>query len=309
VWALRAMGNQRLTGKELEAYRRSGKIASHVRNSVLRMVKPGERILRICEETEGMIRRSGGTPAFPTNVSINHVAAHYTSPPNDETLFPEDGLVKVDLGVSVDGYLSDTAETVDLSGKEAIMVETVKESLRAAISTIKEGVGIGVIGETVSRVVSGARLKPISNLSGHSLARNRLHSGTSVYNIPMQQGHIMREGEVYAIEPFVTKKDGKGFVKDTRDSYIFSCSENTFSPRDSGTSEEAMFKKLRRRFGSLPFALRWLDPEVDEKQLRKLVKMGMLIDYPVLVEAGKKIVAQAEHTVLVKKYGCEVLTD
>jgi methionine aminopeptidase len=118
----------------------------------------------------------------------------------------------------------------------------------------------------------------------------------------------MREGEIFAIEPFVTKRDGKGYVKDTDDAFIFSCSESRSNANPSDDPNRKLLFELRKRFGQLPFAIRWLDESPDAKQFRKLVRTGSIVSYPVLVESGKKIVAQAEHTVLVKKYGCEVLT-
>lgn len=293
---------------QLEAYRRAGRIASTVRKEVARLVQPRKRIIEVCEETESMIRRMGGFPAFPTNVSIDHVAAHYTSPLDDVTVIPEDGLVKVDLGASIDGYLSDTAITVDLSGKEIAMVNTAERALRAAISIIKAGIDVSQVGKTVSSTIADAGLKPISNLTGHSLGRYELHSGTSVPNIPTRSGHIMREGEIYAIEPFVTKSDGKGYVKDTDRAFIFSCSEIVTRAEPDDSPEAKLLIDLKRRFGKLPFAFRWLDPDLDLKQFKKLVKSGSIISYPVLIESGKKRVAQAEHTVLVKKCDCDVLT-
>jgi methionyl aminopeptidase len=293
---------------QLEAYRKAGKIASMVRKEVARLVQPRKRIIEICEETESMIRRLGGFPAFPTNVSIDHVAAHYTSPPGDETIIPEDGLVKVDLGASIDGYLSDTEVTVDLSGKEIAMVDTAERALRAAISIIKAGIDVNQVGKTISDTITGAGFKPISNLTGHSLARYELHSGTSVPNVPTRSGHVMREGEIYAIEPFVTKPDGKGYVKDTDSAFIFSCSEMESRVNQNDDPDVKLLTELRRRFGKLPFALRWFDLDLDLKQFRKLVRSGSIASYPVLVEGGKRIVAQAEHTVLVKKHECDVLT-
>lgn len=295
--------------KELESYRKAGKIASLVRKSIVRLVMPGETILRICEESEAMIRRSGAVPAFPTNVSVNHITAHYTSPPGDESVLPNAGLVKIDLGASVGGYLSDTAVTVDLDGKETMMVDAAQTALEAAVSIIKSGTSITSIGEIISRVIVDAGLKPISNLTGHSLARNNLHSGISVLNVPMQSEYVMREGQVYAIEPFVTKKEGKGFVKDTADIYIYSCIGEVSQLGDGGVPTRVLFSELKRKFGSLPFALRWIDHDIDRGQLKRLLKEGLLTQYPVLVEASKKIVAQSEHTVLVRKYNCEVLTD
>jgi methionyl aminopeptidase len=295
--------------EELEAYRKSGRIASLVRKSIVRLVQPGEKILRICEESEAMIRRSGAVPAFPTNVSVNHITAHYTSPLGDESVLPDSGLVKIDLGASVGGYLSDTAVTVDLDGREAAMVDAAERALKAAVSIVKSGTSVASIGEAINRVIVGAGLKPISNLTGHSLAHNNLHSGTSVPNIPTKSGHVMREGEVYAIEPFVTKKDGKGFVKDTRAAYIYSCSDEMQQLDGKDPMLQVFAGELKKRFSYLPFALRWIGHEVDKRQFKKLMKEGLLAQYPVLVEASKKIVAQSEHTVLVKKYNCEVLTD
>jgi methionyl aminopeptidase len=294
--------------EELEAYRRSGRIASAVRKEVQRLVQPRKPIKEICEETENMITKMGGLPAFPTNVSINHIAAHYTSSPEDETVVPEDGLVKVDLGASIDGYLSDTAVTVDLSGKEVAIVDAAESALKAAVSIIKAGIDISQVGRTIGSAIANAGFKPISNLTGHSLARYELHSGTSVPNIPTGSGHLMREGQIFAIEPFVTKQNGKGYVKDTDSAFIFSCDEITSHANPSDDPSVKLLVELGRRFGRLPFALRWLDQSLDLKQFKRLVRSGSIVTYPVLVEGGKRIVSQAEHTVLVKKYGCEVLT-
>ncbi len=293
---------------ELYAYRKAGKIASLVRTKVAQLTRPGVPIIKICEETENMIRKMGGFPAFPTNVSVDYVTAHYTSPPNDETTIPEDGLVKVDLGASISGYLSDTAVTVDLSGKEIAMVDTAEKALRAAMSIIKAGINVGQVGKAISDTIVSAGFKPISNLGGHSLARYELHSGTSIPNVLTHSGQVMREGGVYAVEPFVTKADGKGYVKDTDSAYIFSCTDSMppASPKDNPEAE--LLTVLKKRFGILPFCLRWLGSDFNLKQFKRLIRSGSVISYPVLVEAGKRIVAQAEHTVLVKKYGCDVLT-
>ncbi len=294
--------------EELETYRRAGRIASAVRKEVPRLVQPKKRIKEICEGTEKMIIKMGGIPAFPTNVSIDHVAAHYTSPPNDESLVPDDGLVKVDLGASINGYLSDTAVTIDLSGRETALVAAAEAALKGAISVIKAGIDISQVGKMISSSIADAGFKPISNLTGHSLARYELHSGTSLPNVPTGSGRVMKEGDIFAIEPFVTKRNGKGYVKDTDSIFIFSCAEPRSQSNPGDDPDRKLLFELRRRFGGLPFALRWLGENPDVKQFRKLVRSGSIISYPVLVEGGKKIVAQAEHTVLVKKYGCEVLT-
>nr|MDO8133812.1 type II methionyl aminopeptidase [Candidatus Njordarchaeum guaymaensis] len=297
-----------LTGRELECYRKAGRIASTIREKVGRLVQPGARIIRICEEAESMIRKSGGSPAFPLNVSVNELAAHYTSPPGDETVLPERGLVKIDLGVSVDGYVADTATTVDLSRKETMMADTTEKALMAAISAIKAGIRVSDVGKVISSVITRAGLKPISNLTGHSLARYELHSGISVPNVPVQLQHVMSEGEVYAIEPFATKADGKGFVKETKNAFIYSCKGETPTSSTSDAPETDLLNVLKRSFNRLPFAVRWLTHQTDLKQFGKLLKKGLVIAYPVLIEAGKRLVSQSEHTLIVRKHDCEVLT-
>jgi methionyl aminopeptidase len=297
-----------LAGRALECYKKAGSIASTVRKEVARIVQPEKRIIEICEETEKMIRRMGGVPAFPTNVCVGCVAAHYTSPPGDEAVVPKDGLVKVDLGASVDGYVADTATTVDLSGKETAIVDAVEKALRAAISITRAGTKIGFIGKVISDVIVGDRFKPISNLTGHSISRYELHSGFSVPNVPMRSQHAMSEGEVYAIEPFATRADGKGFVKEAGSVFIYSCKGEAQASSLGAASETALLNQLKRSYNRLPFAIRWLTHGIDLRQFGKLLKEGLVISYPVLVEAGKRLVAQSEHTLLVGKHDCEVLT-
>jgi methionyl aminopeptidase len=188
------------------------------------------------------------------------------------------------------------------------MVQTTEKALLAAISTIKAGINVGDVGKVISSVITRAGFKPISNLTGHSMARYALHSGTSVPNIPMQVHHVMSEGEVYAIEPFATKASGKGFVKEAKSAFIYSCHGEAPLTGRSDAPETALLNELKTRFNTLPFAIRWLDDGIDLRKLGKLVKKGLVLAYPVLVEAGKKLVAQSEHTLIVRKHDCKVLT-
>src|SRR3972149_2072416 len=105
----------------LEKFRLSGKILRETREEMKRLVKEKMPILKVCEKSEALIREKGGKPAFPCNVSINEVAAHYTATPNDPGVLPERSLVKVDLGVHVDGYVTDTAFTACFNPEYASM--------------------------------------------------------------------------------------------------------------------------------------------------------------------------------------------
>lgn len=295
-----------LTEEELAAYRKVGKLLAEVREQVRPLVRPGTMLLEIAEVVEESIAQRGGKPAFPCNVSINEVAAHYSPPANDDTSIKEGDMVKVDLGAHLDGYIADTAFTVATSEKQEL-VQTVERALEAAIAAIKPGIDVGEIGKIVEETASAAGFKPIRNLTGHSLARWNLHAGLTVPNVKEETGQKLKVGDVVALEPFVT--DGAGYVENQQKVYIFRYLRDR--PVRLRMAKQ-MLNEVKRAYDGLPFAERWLAKKMSklrlELTLRELVGVGALWPYHVLAErAGGKVV-QAEHTVIVTEEGCEVTT-
>jgi methionyl aminopeptidase len=295
-----------LSDEELQAYRNVGKILAEVREQVRPMVKPGVKLLEIAESAEELVRQKGAKPAFPCNVSVNEIAAHYSPPATDTTVIKEGDMVKVDIGAHLDGYIADTAFTV-ATGEKAEMVQVVERALEAAISVIKPGIDVGEIGKVVEEVATAAGLKPIRNLTGHSLARWDLHAGITVPNVREETGQKLSPGDVLAIEPFVT--DGAGYVEDQKKIYIFRYLRDM--PTRLRMSRE-LLRDIKREYNELPFAERWLAKRMSklrlELTLRELTGIGALWPYYVLAERAKGKVAQAEHTVIVTEQGCEVTT-
>lgn len=290
--------------QELELYRKAGKIAAQVRERIREMVKPGVRILEIAQRAEDMIRELGAQPAFPCNISINEIAAHYSPPSWDETVIKEGDVVKVDIGVHVEGCIGDTAFTV---GDEKL-ASTAERALQRAIQTVKPDMDVGEIGAAIEEVVRGENLKPIQNLTGHSLERWELHGGLWIPNVAERTGQRLRVGQVLAIEPFVT--DGAGFVEDDeRRVYIYSFLHE--GPVRSRMARE-MLREIKTKYSHLPFSVRWVSKNMSrlrlELTLRELRMAGVLRPHYVLVERAKGRVAQAEHTVIVTENGCEVTT-
>src|SRR5512137_481242 len=119
------------------------------------------------EKVEPTIKKKGGKPAFPCNVSIDEVTAHYTSPPGDKSTIPENSVVKVDIGVHVDGYVTDTAFTACFNPDYKSMVETAEIALKTAIATVRNDVSVSKIGGAVETLIRNRGFKPISNLTGH----------------------------------------------------------------------------------------------------------------------------------------------
>jgi len=293
----------------LEKFRRSGKILRETREEIKGFVREGMPIIEICEKVESLIREKGGKPAFPCNVSINEIAAHYTSPPNDKKTIPEKSLVKVDIGVHVDGYVTDTATTINFNPEYAPMVETAEKALEKAIENVRPNISTSKLGEIIEKTIKARGFKPISNLTGHQVGRYLVHAGTSIPNVSHLSFSKIKLGKVYAIEPFVTFQDGVGRVKDGDEVTIF-----RFLKLKSVKNPYAkqLLKYIFENFRTLPFAERWLQNTVPKEHFkdafRELLKSKALMGYPIFVEVSGKPVAQAEHTILVVEDGCEVLT-
>lgn len=294
---------------ELEAYRRGGQIISQLRKTVPTFVHEGGLVRELCERVEAEILVLGGQPAFPCNVGINEVAAHYTSPWDDASILPRDSVVKVDFGVHIDGYVNDSAVTVSLNPVYNSMIQVAEEALRSGVERIAHGVRFSDVGEQIQKAIAQYGCKPIRNLTGHKVERYTIHAGKSVPNVAGPAPGRFEAGEVYAIEPFVTVREAAGKVEDADQVFIYR------AVRDRGVRSEPARKiveYVRRTYRTLPFASRWLysslGKEIVEDGLSETLKAKCISGYPVLVEASGKAVTQAEHTVIVKEDGCEVLT-
>jgi methionyl aminopeptidase len=293
----------------LEKYQRAGKMARDVREEMKRFVVTGMPVIDICEKAEGLIREMGGHPAFPCNVSINEIAAHYTSPPADAHVIPEKALVKVDIGAHVDGYIADTAVSICFDPDHEHLVHTAEKALNTAVETLYGGMSTSKLGSTIQKTIETYGCKPISNLTGHQIGRYLIHTGKSLPNVSHFMGSRIKAGEVVAIEPFVTVRGAAGKVKDGAEETIF-----RFVKRKSVKSPHAkrLLSHIETNFRTLPFAERWLQGVVPQAEHQaafgELLRTKCLMTYPVFIEASGNPVAQAEHTVLVVEKGCRVLT-
>jgi len=295
--------------EEIEKFRLSGRILRETREEMRGFVRENMRIIEVCEKVEATIRAKGGKPAFPCNVSIDEVAAHYTSPPDDTSTIPAGSTVKVDLGVQVDGYVTDTAFTAAFNSEGKAMAATAELTLKTVIDNIHGDMTLGDIGALAEKTIKNRGFKPISNLTGHSVGRYLIHAGTSIPSISGFNPHKVETGGVYAVEPFVTLPDAVARVDDMPQATIYRFLK-TKSLKSDGAKKLA--KYIESNFRTLPFAERWLIGILPKEQhkaaFKELLQSKTVMSYPVFVEVSKKPVAQAEHTLLIKENGCEVLT-
>jgi len=286
-----------LTEEEFKRYLEAGRVAVKVKEEIQRIVAPGVRVLEAAEKIENMIRYHGGEPAFPANISIGSVAAHYTPRIGDPAVFPERGLAKLDFGVHVDGYIVDTAVTIDLGGDYTAILNAAREALERAIQRIAPGVSFREVGRAVEEAARKYSLKPVRNLSGHRIERYRIHAGESIPNYPETLiPWRFRDGGVYAVEPFIT--NGAGLVSEERLVTIYSVKK---AKSGSSEAEEKILREAVSRFKGLPFCARWLSDLGGDVEaiLDRLRARGALHPYPVLTEIAGGQVAQFEETVVI----------
>ncbi|MFH1721618.1 MAG: type II methionyl aminopeptidase [Candidatus Altiarchaeota archaeon] len=291
----------------LEKYRQAGRIAVEVRDWSVDLVKPGVKVLDLADQIEQRIIEKGGQWAFPTNVCLNDVAAHYAPKQNDESVVLKDDLVTIDLGVHIEGCIADTAHTIDLSGKYGNMINANKKALAAVIEEIKPGTSVQTLGEIVQSILKEEGFKPIENLTGHEVKEYDLHAGLSIPNIKVPYDWTIDEGMVLAIEPFAT--DGVGRVIESQKAEIYSLLERKPTRIREG---RLLLKEIDSR-QELPFAARWYAKKINPLRLNlalgELVKQKILRSYPILHEKEGGKVSQFEHTVIVTEDGCEVTTE
>jgi len=292
--------------EKFEKYRKAGQIAVKIRKELGQLVKVGTPVIEICNRVESLIKELGGSPAFPCNVSINNIAAHYTSPPNDETVIEDNSIVKVDFGVHIDGFIADTAITFDLNSGFEKLKEAAEEALRIAIENIKPGVKTNDIGKLIHEKIREYGYTPIRDLSGHLLDEYSLHGAKIIPNITLPHGEPIEVGEVYAVETFAST--GSGTVHEKPYAYIYRILPVRIPVRFS--SSRKLLKLASERFKGLPFAERWLVKDIPAIRLaiKELTTKGILYEYRVLADERESMVAQAEHTIIVTEDGCEITT-
>lgn len=281
--------------QELKNYKAAGRIVAEAIRKGVSMTKQGESIRKILDEVDNYIHSKGAVPAFPAQISVNNVAAHYC--PNDfEETINEGDIIKLDAGASVDGYIADTAKTIDLGGNKEL-VNATEEALKKALKVVRPGIKIRDIGREIQEEITSRGFSPIMNLSGHGLARYEVHARPTIPNFDNNDPTELEEGQVIAIEPFAT--NGAGQVYESSNPTVFSLIRERpiRSPITKSVLQEI------KKYNGLPFASKWLIQKFGEGKtgfaLRELQQLQIVESHPPLLEKNKGKVSQSEHSVIV----------
>lgn len=297
---------------ELKSLKKAGNIANEVKKYLKPEIKIGASVLSLIEAAESKIVELNGNWAFPVNISINNTAAHYTSPIKDDGLSINEGdIVKVDLGVHIEGFIVDTAFSVSFSDNPLLenIIQATEVACEAAKNMAKPGVNTRVIGKKVESIIKGFGYNPIRELGGHQIERWTVHGKKKLPELGSQGGDTMEEGDVFAVEIFAST--GEGSVHNTNYSYIYEV--NPYAgrvPLRRKTSKQIL-GHINKNYKTLPFAERWLAKEFRigiAFGLQELIQQGKLKVHYVLSEQKGTFVSQSEETIMITENGFEQFT-
>ncbi len=285
---------------------KAGQLAKEVREFGKALIVRGASYNDVIAKILQKINDVGAKPAFPPQIALNDIAAHFLPQPDEDIQFT-DQVVKLDIGVSYNGAIGDTATTVDLSGDYSALIEAAEQALLAAEGIIKVGLPVRDIGKIIEETIQRYGFKPIKNLSGHGLGQYQIHTEPSIPNYSDGSKAIIKPGMTFAIEPFATT--GRGYIAEQGEAAIFGYA--TRKPLLDDLSK-LLIARIKS-FQGLPFAIHdMLGEDVTladvKKGLAHLVKIGAVSAYGPLVEAKGSKVSQAENSVLVDDDGNVFIT-
>ncbi|PVU95538.1 hypothetical protein BB561_001752 [Smittium simulii] len=309
--------------------RRAAEVHRQVRQHARNIIKPGMTMTSIAESIENATRQlveENGFEAgigFPTGLSVNHIAAHYTPNAGDQQVVHEKDVLKVDFGVHVNGRIIDSAFTMTFDPKYDPLLEAVKDATNTGIKAAGIDVRLCDIGEQIQEVMESYEIeldgktypiKCVRNLCGHNIAPYIIHSGKSVPIVKNHDKTRMEENELFAIETFGTT--GRGYVEE---SGVCSHYAKNFSLTEKQLKSipirlpraQSLLNSINKNFGTLPFCRRYLDRLGEDNYLyglKNLVDNNIISAYPPLVDNPGSYVAQFEHTIFLRSTCKEVLS-
>jgi methionyl aminopeptidase len=287
--------------EEFENYVKAGKIASTALNYGAKLIKEGESLLHVTEKVEEKIVSLGGDFAFPPQISLNDTAAHFCPTDEDKIKFKDGDIVKLDCGVHLEGYVADNARTIVIGNhaKLKLLEEASRAALNAATKVATPGTKLSEVGRAIENEITSRGFNPIVNLSGHGLGKFIIHDQPTVPNFEAKGAGVLKENQVIAIEPFAST--GAGMIYESGNATIFSMTGSR--PVRSPMTREVL--KTIEGYNKLPFTTRWLvkkhGPGKTAFALRELKTLGVLNEYPPLLDKAHGLVSQSEHTVIVRE--------
>ncbi|KAL8658519.1 MAG: hypothetical protein Q9226_000932 [Calogaya cf. arnoldii] len=320
----------RINNDFLEEYRHGAEVHRQVRQWAQMNIKPGQSLTEIAEGIEDGVRALTGHQGleegdnlkggmgFPTGLSLNHCAAHFTPNAGNKTILQKEDVLKVDFGVHINGRIVDSAFTMAFDPVYDNLLAAAKDATNAGVREAGIDVRMSDIGAAIQEAMESYEMelggqtlpvKCIRNLNGHDIIQYSIHGRKSVPIVKGGDQTKMDEGETFAIETFGST--GKGYVRDDMETSHYAKKADAPNVPLRVSSARTLLSSISKNFGTLPFCRRYLDRLGHEKYLlglNNLVSNGIVEAYPPLCDVKGSHTAQFEHTILLRPTVKEVIS-
>ncbi|CAL8582005.1 Methionine aminopeptidase 2 [Xanthoria parietina] len=320
----------RMNNDFLEEYRHGAEVHRQVRQWAQKNVKPGQSLTEIAEGIENGVRALTGHQGleegddlkggmgFPTGLSLNHCAAHFTPNAGNKTVLHKEDVMKIDFGVHINGRIVDSAFTMAFDPIYDNLLAAAKDATNAGVREAGIDVRMSDIGAAIQEAMESYEVelggqsfpvKCIRNLNGHDIIQYSIHGRKSVPIVKGRDQTKIEEGETFAIETFGST--GKGYVWDDMETSHYAKKADTPNIPLRISSARTLLSSISKNFGTLPFCRRYLDRLGHEKYLlglNNLVSSGIVEAYPPLCDVKGSHTAQFEHKILLRPTVKEVIS-
>ncbi|OAA66622.1 methionine type metalloexopeptidase [Niveomyces insectorum RCEF 264] len=314
----------------LTDYRHGAEVHRQVRQWAQKSIKPGQTLTEIANGIEDSVRALVGHQGleegdamvagmgFPTGLNLDHIAAHFSPNAGNKTVLQQNNVMKVDIGVHVNGYIVDSAFTLAFDPRYDNLLEAVREATNTGVREAGIDARLGEIGAAIQETMESYEVeldgtaypvKAIRNLNGHTIEHYSIHGTKSVPIVKSNDQTKMEEGEVFAIETFGST--GNGYVRDEGEVSHYAKRADAPNVALRLSSAKTVLNVINKNFGTLPFCRRYIDRLGHDKYLlglNNLVSSGVVESYPPLVDKKGSYTAQFEHTILLRPTVKEVIS-
>lgn len=310
----------------LDKYQTAGRIANAVLEKLIAKTVAGANIADLCEfgdnEVDAEVAKVYAKKklekgiAFPTCISVNEIAGHF-SPLKSEPVTLKDGdLVKIDLGVHIDGFIALAAHTIVISaspveGRKADVILAAYNALQAALRTIKTGNTNYDVTDVIGQVAESYKCQPVEGVLSHELKKHLIDGNTTIINKATfdqkVEEHEFQLNQVFALDVFVSTGEGKTKETEYRTTVFKRAIERTYTLKLKAS--RAFFAEAVDKYPTMNFTLRAFKDETNAKLgISEAYKHDLFHAYPVLTEKQGEYVAQFKYTIAILKNSVAVLS-
>ncbi|HDM90463.1 MAG TPA: type I methionyl aminopeptidase [candidate division WOR-3 bacterium] len=234
---------------EIKGIKEASRIVAEVLEYVREKLAPGTSLAAIDRWIDEYIRKRGGTPTFlgyrgfpkSSCISINNEVVHGI--PTEEKVIKEGDLVKVDVGVTLKGYIGDAARTYvigEVDERTLELVRTTEEALYRGIDAARPGNRLSDISHAIQATAEAHGFSVVRELGGHGVGL-KLHEDPIIPNYGKPgRGPVLKAGMVFALEPMLNmggpevKTLDDGWTVVTKDGSLSAHFEHTIAIREKG---------------------------------------------------------------------------